>query len=70
MGDPLERTNPCGRGPKRTISMICEGLGCYRVAKHIRGTEVKNRMTGRDMEQYNREVRAEQSSTRDDVFQP
>ncbi|KAL7184236.1 hypothetical protein ACSBR2_026395 [Camellia fascicularis] len=31
MGDLLERTNPCRRGPKRTISMTCEELGRYRV---------------------------------------
>ena len=30
MGDPLGRTNPCGRGPKRTISMTCKGSGRYK----------------------------------------
>ncbi|KAF5936408.1 hypothetical protein HYC85_027537 [Camellia sinensis] len=31
MGDPLGRTNPCGRDPKRTISMTCKGSGRYRM---------------------------------------
>ncbi|CAL5410451.1 unnamed protein product [Camellia sinensis] len=30
MGDPLGRINPCGHGPKRTISMTYEGSGRYR----------------------------------------
>ena len=35
MGDPLGRINPCRRGPKRIISMTCEGSGCYKLCLKI-----------------------------------